>query len=710
MAPVAQPRRFQPQPIEESVKSSRKTKSQHVEHADLPYRSSQPLLHSEDSTEPGFPTAGPPESKPRRFSPQRIETTSRSSRRKFAPEPVETSTRSSKDRQGESKPKQTRRFAPEPVETTSRSHKASKEEDQAGQTTPEPRKKFSPEPISTERISRRQASQTAEHSSENNPDESRSRKSSDSSQSANGTRRFSPDLIETAKGTYRQTAAPSPTKSDHTLRPPAEATEDNSDESDDNVSTLEESRFSAAALAKRHNEENRRHSFMVPGLPMIESDSGDDSSAPSLTNSRSSADSLQRANSRRAAGETYTEYVLKLAAQSATDEELQQQAMAAYINETTHEQVAHYGFDEEDDPSPRGGRFSGENGADVRTFRRSSQDDLDWELKQMQRHHAQLEEAKRQLKHDTAGHSRFSAAALATRHKLEAEKEVHVKKLKAEESEMAKMRAAATPPMLGDDLVFPQTISPKMTRCETDQHPRPRSADSDDDEEEIGQQDLWTTKVKVETSVETGLWGGCCNGSDSRPGTPQRTGLQTPGIEKDNPFDCLTPGRKTPGTKTPKRRVYGSLAFLPLTPPRTTDNEDNFTSSIDKRLILERQIEDEFPDCVITQVYNYLSLGYPSLAWAFDAELSKISRISVEELRKDDNNVDAKGYVGAPEGDGSPEEAVTKGGCRRWEALRLYVREWARQSPGFMEEIDGIGRRSEQWGGNVGVRKGSWAH
>jgi len=137
-----------------------------------------------------------------------------------------------------------------------------------------------------------------------------------------------------------------------------------------------------------------------------------------------------------------------------------------------------------------------------------------------------------------------------------------------------------------------------------------------------------------------------------------------------------------------------------------------FTSTIDRKLHLEQQIEESFPHSVITQIYNYLSLGYPSLAHMFDDELSKISRITVEELRKDDYNVDAKGYVGAPEGDGVDESEVINGKCKRWEALRLYVREWARQSPHFLDEESRVRARmgvaNEDWGARV--RKGSWAH
>ena len=274
--------------------------------------------------------------------------------------------------------------------------------------------------------------------------------------------------------------------------------------------------------------------------------------------------------------------------------------------------------------------------------------------------------------------------------------------------------------MLGDDLIFPQTISPKMTRCETDQHPRPRTDESDDEEEAIGQQDLWSTVVpKLESQPVSpaasapGLWGGYCayTATTGPPAPPRRTGLETPAAERADPFDiCATPGRKTPGgsrtpggAKTPRRRIYGGMNLLPLTPQRTNE-DDNFMSAIDKKLQLERQIEEEFPDAVITQIYNYLSLGYPAVACMFDGELAKISRVPVEDLRKDDEHVDAKGYVGAPEGDGvgaggrgDGVRSIEEGGCRRWEALRLYVREWARQSPGFVKSGEDEGWKRKGW-------------
>ena len=698
MAPHSKPRRFLPQPVEESARTSRKKKPVELEQTNLedsaPPDSDNPTVQGVPSTKP--PTSGV------RFAPEPVETTSRSSRRKFAPEPVESSSRSSKDKGESTRPR--RRFAPEPVEESTRS---SKDKNQAD-TSAKPRRKFAPEPVETQSISRRRKAPEKVEQYDFAAEDGPAASSSPPSRGSSGGRKFSPELIETAKGKYRHSIVKPPVRQKPPSPPPEEET--------DEVAPIEESKFSAANLAKKHHEDKRKGSLMVPDLPTIESDSGDDSEAPSLTNSRSSAESEQRQNSRRAAGDSYTDYVLRLAAQNSTEKELQSQAMAAYINERVHEPVAHFAFDDEDDGPIRVGKLSGQKGVDIRTFRRSSQDDLDWEMQNMRKHHEQLEQAKKDFKHDTAGQSRFSAAALGMRHHMEEQKEKKAKKPKPgedEQSELAKMRAAASPPMLGTDLVFPYTISPKMTRCDTDHAPRPRTNDSDDEVEEEGDQNLWNTKVHVQKEATAGLWGGMCqrgenDGRSSRPQTPTRSGIQTPAVERGNPFESSTPGR---GQRTPGRRKQ--LNFLALTSTTTTmtNGEDVFTSAIDKKLMLEKQIEEEFPDRVVTQIYNYLSLGYPSLAWAFDEELAKISRIPMEDLRKDDEQMDAKGYVGVPEGTGCEEVDVVGGKCRRWEALRLYVREWARQSPNFMSEGERMkGGRGEAWGGGAAVRKGSWGH
>ncbi|OAL21629.1 hypothetical protein AYO20_11347 [Fonsecaea nubica] len=727
--PQTKPRRFLPQPVEETFRSSRKrnivdsvedsTTARGFEGVPAhEYNINAVPSPNDPSSVPGEHASGA-SAGPRRFPPEPIESSSQSSRRKFSPDPVETSSRSNKDRdspQEEETPKPRRRFAPEPVETTTRSSKEKKSKDGAETTSSRPRRKFVPEPIETSTTTRGRRQPDAKGSDEY---PQTTGNSSASSRASSGARKFSPELLETAKGSYRRVhlptaeTRPSPAPSRREPFPLCEEEEQAED-----VPGLEDSRFSAAALARKNPEISRQHSFAVPDLPIIESTTEDEGSeAPSLSDSPSSVESFAK-RAPPSAKDSYTEYVLRLAAETVSEKELEEQAMAAYINERPHEPVDHFAIsreDEEDGPLPVP-MFQGEKGADARTFRRSSAAELNLELENMRKHHEQLEAAKRELKADTAGQSRFSATALATRHALEAKGLKKTKKPRAEEedSELARMRAAASPPMLGDDLVFPFTISPKMTRCDPDQPPRPRTADSDDESTVPISPELWRPHKKRENNASDGLWMGMCQAGLWQPQSPQnglRSGIQTPSPvtpagERNNPFEASTPGR---GHQTPARRRqhFSGLGFLPLTPPRSHDGDDPFTSTIDKKLRIEKQIEDEFPNRVITQIYNYLSLGYPSLAHMFDEELSKISRIPIEELRKDDNNVDAKGYVGAPEGDGWDESEVI-GKCKRWEALRLYVREWARQSPNFADERKRacLGA-DEDWGARA--RKGSWA-
>lgn len=254
---------------------------------------------------------------------------------------------------------------------------------------------------------------------------------------------------------------------------------------------------------------------------------------------------------------------------------------------------------------------------------------------------------------------------------------------------LAQMRNAASPPMLGDDLVFPKSLSPKMTRCDVDQLPVPRTDANGEPSENEAQ--LWTAGMKNEKDRDSGLWMGVCKKTDQTslfPAKKAKSGLMTPAIESDDP-------------------VMNGFAIDKLDmrqlPPSPPDSQDSRMEGIDKMLHLEQEIDREFHDGFITQIYNYLSLGYPSLAHQFDFELSKISRISVEELRKDDLLANAKGHVGAPEGDGVTEDGVREGKCMRWTALRLYIREWARQQPGMAEHHIGL----DAWG--VRARRGSWA-
>jgi hypothetical protein len=112
-------------------------------------------------------------------------------------------------------------------------------------------------------------------------------------------------------------------------------------------------------------------------------------------------------------------------------------------------------------------------------------------------------------------------------------------------------------------------------------------------------------------------------------------------------------------------------------------------------------LESEFNDEFVTQVYNYMSLGYPAIARDFDEELSKVTRIPVEDLRQDDHLPSSRGYIRLGV-DCEAAYGVTEQSCARWKALRLYVLEWARQQSKMPRprEMD------NPW---TAARKGSWA-
>lgn len=668
----------------------------------------------------------------RKFAVEPIETTSKSSKVKekekledsakpkksWAVEPVETTTRRSKDKEEDGKAvKPKRKFAVEPVETSTRSNKATEDDEKKSK----PKKKFAVEPVETTTSSSRKkkAHSTDQETSQETP-----------SRSSSGGRKFTPELVGTAKGQFRKR----PTVGSAVPKWLKQEVEE--DEGSWSAPELPESKFSAANLAKKARADPRRHSYCVPDLPMIQSDSSEDETEPVTPSAPSHVPSREQRSKTHHHQTTHNEHLQAL-------KTLREQAVAAYGDQEDHVPFGHYGGDSDDeDYSMSVGKLSIQDG-DPHLFRRNSQHDLHLVMEDMRKHHDQLEAAKRDLHDDTAGISRFSAAALAARHHLQISHPTgaqyasrhETKKLEQqqEDPEMAQMRKAASPPMQGNEIKFPFSVSPKMTRCDPDQMPRPRRANSAEDEEhEIGTEGMWSAMVspsKAEASA--GLWGGLCqrdSNGPTRPATPLRSGLQTPAYEISNPFGQRTPGgAKTPGhqgSKTPRRGPGGAggmwgntAAFLPLTPPRSKQEKsnDSFTAALDQKLAIERQIDEEFTPRVITQIYNYLSLGYPPIARPFDEELAKISRISMVELRKGDRSQSGsmKGHVGLPEWEGEAEEDEDGRvrGCRRWDALRVYVREWARQSPLFQDEMNRQGMvnlGTGMWGNNAPVRKGSW--
>ncbi|ORY04033.1 hypothetical protein BCR34DRAFT_491935 [Clohesyomyces aquaticus] len=637
------PRRFKPEPTETTVKSSK-------------------------NQSPGLTENSKPA---RRFAPEPIETTTKTHRR-FAPEPVETSE------------KLNRRFAPQPIEMTVKS-----------------RRRFKPEPIETtvgnNRKHRGNQPQIIEPS-QTNPKEGEQKKP---------VRRFAPQLIETAKRSRKAgDTGPAVLPSDKTEAIPGESVRnvrkprvepvppppENTPTATPSQNPLFlEIKRGASPLANRRlsSRASTRHSFRVPDLDPIESSESDGSSPPSPSTSPSIASDhsltyKEATRMRESVDDRVSGYLLELAAQAA-EKQLRDQAMAAFPNDDYHEPVDHF-VDRDMEESEQ----------DVKRRRSSSIKEINWELVAMQRHREKLEqqqEGEREKKKKREAHMNnpwgnpggiFDSSANRQR-----------------DPELDRMRKGARPPMLGGDIKFPRCPSPEPARFDPTQGTQAmRSAmcylteQSKLDEHDEG---LWCGKGKTSgrTSLwshgssrpasRNGLWGGCCVNTGL---TPPRgpTGLLTPRVEVDNPMETPAP--------TPAH------AILPPTPPAS--NAD--IASIDEKLATELTIEEEFGDDFVTQVYNYLSLGYPSIACTFDEELSKISRIPISELRSDDHLASSRGYIRLGEDGNLKGAEVTEETCMRWRALRLYIQEWARQQPRMVAGGDisagGIG---------LAARRGSWA-
>lgn len=648
-----------------------------------------------------------PPSPTRRSLPQPVEMTAKLYRR-FPPEPMETTSRSNrtptKERHPEAGAATVQRPSLQPIENASiNSNTSAKDSQGRGQapsqvqdptdlTSP---KRMLPQPIESSIVSSKP-------------------------------RRFSPQLLESTKRS-RKSGDSGPTilaqdKTDHipgdqelSLRPPKSTRppappavplppQNSPAVSTDDIHQASESRFCSAALRKK---EPRRHSFRVPDLPPIQSmgdsEGSNESACPSLSTSPSATsdeiENYKNKTRRRKSGSGRPGYILSLASHAA-EKQLREQAMAAYPNENMHEPVDHFAVDREDDPEDerRLGRQSRDTPKASHIDKRDSA--VGREMTEMRRHQDTLkkqENKERETLEPEIGAPRiakepfqeFSQSMKEFQHATKAMNNNHGGRQK--DVEMEKMRNAASPPMAGENLRFPMCHSPRQTRLDVTQYPSGQLPQgSVDSRKHSG---LWTPGNSVSKQGSAhGLW----MGTSTKPidaahetSVAVQTGLLTPAVEREDPFTTLSSSCSKPQ--------------LPPSPP--SSQSDSKVSCLDAILSQEQQIALEFHDAFVTQVYNYLSLGYPSLARRFDAELSKISKVPIDELRQDDGHVNAKGYIGAPECSGTQvaagkEETV----CARWRALRKYVREWARQQGHMSKREEGAGG---EWGQRA--RRGSWA-
>jgi hypothetical protein len=395
---------------------------------------------------------------------------------------------------------------------------------------------------------------------------------------------------------------------------------------------------------------------------------------------------LQLARTRESCDDRFSGYLLELAAKAA-EKQLQEQALAAFPNESFHEIVEHF-YDREvdaasDDESVEGiGMLLDEQ--TLRPDRRRKSTEVGWAVKEMQQHQEKLnrlreEETNKKIAAEASKPTfkdPFWTNGMTNKSPFAVSSVPNDK-----EAELRCMRSAASPPMLGADLKFRMCPSPKATKFESDQ-----PIDVQPNRSETG----------------GGLWGGYCvtveAGQYVSPSFKGPTMIQTPQGEREDPFSSAFASELPAGARS----------------PRAKDSGVRMLAGIDERLkaeVAKSKAEDalleEFDDTFVTQVYNYLSLGYPSLAHQYDEELARISHVPHDELRSDDSKKNAKGYIGIHESciPTSDKKATLdhKEYCARWKALKVYILEWACQHP----SLSNGGTTPNAWG--VRARRGSWA-
>ncbi|KAL2869398.1 uncharacterized protein BJX67DRAFT_330570 [Aspergillus lucknowensis] len=498
-------------------------------------------------------------------------------------------------------------------------------------------------------------------------------------------RKFAPQLMETARHSFR------PGK-DAVVLDAVGKLQTRSLNDDDMVSdpiataphVTQESRFSYSSLLRR--QEARNHSFRVPDLPAIPSScSGEsqDSASPPFPDSPSTAPRRHviTADPMKKSGDglepKFLQYILPFPPDP-SENQLKEQALAAFPNEQVHQPVDHFAIDreEEDPPYERCSKFH-DSSLNLRKSRRASSADLPSELELLRRH---KEEAGLNRRHYLTTRGGRLSQLNRRRSKVADITVIPDDDGWGMDSQVTQLKQATSPPMLGKDLVFPQSLTPATTVCEA------TGVNSHNDGGHIipASSGLWSAKPHPCVEYDhDGLWNGTCR-------------LDNYGALD---ADTLLPGLVNANYGVQANAWKSSDDLLkPAAQRQQTSHAGAHISRDDSNYSEYADLDSN--DGFVTQIYNYLSLGYPSVARYYDHELSKVSGVPVAELRADDLNTDAKGHFG--------QHSFTSGGiadraCMRWTALRLYIREWARQQP-RVREVD---RYHEAWG--VRERKGSWA-
>ncbi|KAL4923759.1 uncharacterized protein BDV17DRAFT_230966 [Aspergillus undulatus] len=497
------------------------------------------------------------------------------------------------------------------------------------------------------------------------------------------TRRFTPQLMETARHSFRPKEE-EPVNQDSMARHQRQrltSADNTSGPIDMDPKVTQESRFSYSSLLRR--QETRRHSFRVPDLPAIPSSGSEDSNEPNHTQLPASLSATGQgrrptSNDRNlldGQDQTLLEYILPFPLHP-SENQLRERALEAFPNEQVYQPVDHFAIDREEEyPDDESSGVRGSRPG-LGINRRASSADLPSELEYLRRH---KEEAGMNRRHYlTTKGGRVSHVARRTSKTVE--NAAVCDEVWDTNRRFTQLKQAVSPPMLGGDLAFPQSLTPQSTICEST-----RAADSNQNEYVLSSlTGLWSGSPRSSAHDERGgLWKGTCK-SDRR--STYRS-------------EALLPGLITPRHNVEEDACSNSDESLETRAPRPQNSRFPILSSRGESAH-GGYTDQEFGDGFVTQIYDYLSLGYPSIARYYDYELSKVSGLPVAALRADDLNMDAKGHVGVHI---STSRGATNNVCMRWTALRLYIQEWVRQQPRMLE----VDRYHDGWG--VRERKGSWA-
>ncbi|KAF2277413.1 uncharacterized protein EI97DRAFT_290770 [Westerdykella ornata] len=442
------------------------------------------------------------------------------------------------------------------------------------------------------------------------------------------------------------------------------------------------------------------HSFRVPDLDPIESSESEPGSPLSFSTSHSAVSKhshhFREVSTNNSPDDRDPGPLLELAAKAA-EQQLREQAMAAFINQDEHEHVDHFIDREVDTPpvseKPRRESFCPENNWDLLEMRRYREEvERQKEAKREEKRRLQAKLNKLDFKKTDCWDQAMSWLKTPV---------AHLVITPLDDVMLDPMQRCARPPMLGTDIEFPRCSSPETARFDTTQgcdavriatdYLAEQSLQAEKGEGLWCGQNMATDRPSFYSRVNSaansrspspsagGLWAGLC----------ARTGRTPP----RGPTGILTPRM---GTNVPSPSPTPSSHLMPPTPPPTRAD----FACIDQKLATEAAIDKDYGDEFVTQVYNYLSLGYPSIGRMFDEELSRISRIPVSELRQDDHLPSARGYIRLGE-DACADSNIKEETCMRWRALRMYIREWARQHPNMA---------SERSASHTAERRGSWAN